>query len=59
MTEALFEPEPAVDVETLRKIHLRQKPNERRANVAIAHGLAYNPHVDGKLRLTPRGREHL
>jgi len=27
--------------------------------IAIAHGLAYDPHVNGRLRLTPAGREKL
>lgn len=27
--------------------------------IAIAHGHVYDPHVDGRLRLTPVGRERL
>jgi hypothetical protein len=27
--------------------------------IAVAHGLAYDPHVDGRLRLTPVGRAKL
>lgn len=40
-----------------RKIGGKTKP--RLQSIAIAHGLAYDPHVDGRLRLTPRGREKL
>jgi hypothetical protein len=38
---------------------LTGKTSKRETSKAIAHGLAYNPHVDGRLRLTPRGREKL
>lgn len=40
-----------------RKIGGKTKP--RLQGIAIAHGLAYDPHVDGKLRLTPAGRARL
>lgn len=33
--------------------------SSREQAISIAHGLAYDPHVDGKLRLTPTGRERL
>lgn len=39
------------------KVGGTRKP--RLQSIAIAHGLAYNPHVDDRLRLTPVGRARL
>ena len=52
-----------VDVAALEEIRvsgkLTGKTSAKRTSIAIAHGLAYDPHVDGRLRLTPVGREKL
>jgi hypothetical protein len=44
-----------VDVATLEEIRRTGKTKPRLQTVAIAHGLAYDPHVNGRLRLTPKG----
>jgi hypothetical protein len=48
------------DFLTLREIQTEGRAIGKRADqrtaIAIAHGLAYDPHVDGRLRLTPPGR---
>lgn len=50
----------AADMETLRRIHAgKVTRGTKAANVPLAHGLAYDPHVDGRLRLTPAGRAKL
>lgn len=43
----------------LAEIRDTGKTSKKATSVAIAHGLAYDPHVDGRLRLTDRGRERL
>lgn len=43
----------------LEEIRDTGKTKARPQAMAIAHGLAYDPHVDGRLRLTPPGRERL
>lgn len=43
----------------LEEIRDRGKTKPKPQAMAIAHGLAYDPHVDGRLRLTPPGRERL
>jgi len=48
-----------VDVVALEEIRTTGKTSAKRTQIAIAHGLAYDPHVDGRLRLTPVGREKL
>lgn len=48
-----------IDIVALEKIRATGKAKPREATIAIAHGLAYDPHVDGRLRLTPVGREKL
>lgn len=35
------------------------KRSDHRTMRAIAHGLAYDPHIDGRLKLTPPGRARL
>ena len=48
-----------VDVVALEEIAHTGKTNAKATTIAIAHGLAYDPRVDGRLRLTPVGREKL
>lgn len=48
-----------VDVVALEEIRTAGKTSAKRTQIAIAHGLAYDPHVDGRLRLTPVGRARL
>lgn len=48
-----------VDVVALEEIRTTGKTSAKRTQIAIAHGLAYDPHADGRLRLTPVGREKL
>lgn len=48
-----------VDVVALEEIRTTGKTNAKATTIAIAHGLAYDPHVDGRMRLTPVGREKL
>lgn len=43
----------------LEEIRATGKTSKRETSIAIAHGLAYDPHVDGRLRLTPPGRAKL
>jgi hypothetical protein len=43
----------------LAEIRDTGKTKPKQQTIAIAHGLAFDPHVDGRLRLTPRGREKL
>lgn len=47
------------DPDVLRRIHETGQAAQRAEAVAIAQGLAYNPHVDGRLRLTEPGRQML
>jgi hypothetical protein len=54
MTQAaLFEESPALAA--LRKLQAGGKLSEREATIAIAHGDVYDPHIDGRLRLTSAG----
>lgn len=48
-----------VDVTALEEIRATGKTKAKAQAIAIAHGLAYDPHVDGRLRLTPVGRTKL
>jgi len=48
-----------VDVVALEEIRATGKTKPKALTIAIAHGLAYDPHVDGRHRLTPVGREKL
>jgi hypothetical protein len=48
-----------VDVEALELIASTGKAKPKQVSIAIAHGLAYDPRVEGRLRLTPLGREKL
>ena len=48
-----------VDVVALEEIRTTGKTSAKRTEIAIAHGLAFDPHVDGRLRLTPPGRAAL
>jgi hypothetical protein len=43
----------------LEEIRDTGKTKPKALTIAIAHGLAYDPHVDGRHRLTPVGREKL
>lgn len=55
----LFSDAIGADVEALEQIHRTGKAKPKAVSIAIAHGLAYDPHVDGRLRLTPVGRAKL
>jgi hypothetical protein len=46
-----------LEVESLEQIRKRGKTSTKATAVAIAHGLAFDPHVDGRLRLTSKGHE--
>ena len=48
-----------VDVVALEEIRTTGKTKPKALTIAVAHGLAYDPHVDGRLRLTPVGRAKL
>lgn len=48
-----------VDVVALEEIRTTGKAKPKAVTIAVAHGLAYDPHVDGRLRLTPVGRAKL
>lgn len=37
----------------------KRKSGSREQNILLAHSLIYDPRVDGRLRLTPRGEELL
>lgn len=57
--DSLFDSPPdrgAANLDALRRFHAGQKIGQREQNVLLAHGLLFDPHVDGKLRLTPPGR---
>jgi hypothetical protein len=46
----------AAHMETLRRVHAGAvRRGTKAANVPMAHGLVYDPHIDGKLKLTPAG----
>lgn len=57
--DALFDVGQTVDVSALEQIDCEGKAKTKAQQIAIAHGLAFDPHVDGRLRLTPLGREKL
>jgi hypothetical protein len=61
MQEGLFnELERAtVAISFLEEIRAKGKTKDKAQTRAIAHGLAYDPHVDGRLRLTPAGEARL
>lgn len=40
----------------LRRFVNKQSITKREESILIAHRLIYNPHVDGRMRLTNRGR---
>jgi hypothetical protein len=48
-----------VDVTALEEVRTTGKTKARAQAIAIAHGLIYDPHIDGALRLTPAGRAKL
>lgn len=48
-----------VDVVALEEIRVKGKTKQKPQQIAIAHGLAFDPHVDGRLRLTPVGAARL
>lgn len=39
--------------------HTGKTTSKKGKQIAIAHGEVYDPHVDGRLRLTPVGRARL
>jgi hypothetical protein len=43
----------------LRRFARGEKITRRQGNILLAHSLIYDPHVDGRKRLTPAGRELL
>ena len=50
----------AAHMDVLRRVHAgKVTRGTKAANVPMAHGLVYDPHVDGRLKLTPKGREKL
>lgn len=49
----------AVAAAFLMEIRDRGKTKPKAQTIAVAHGLAYDPHVDGRLRLTSRGLAQL
>jgi hypothetical protein len=50
----------AANMEMLRQIRMGKiRRSTKAANVLMAHGLAYDPHVDGRLKLTPAGLAQL
>ncbi|HEX7246435.1 MAG TPA: hypothetical protein VF245_12820 [Solirubrobacterales bacterium] len=55
----LFSEAAGADVVALEEVQRTGKTNAKATTIAIAHGLVYDPHVDGRLRLTPLGREKL
>lgn len=61
MQEGLFTPIERCTVARvfLEEIAATGKTKPKVQTVAIAHGLAYDPHVDGRLRLTSPGRAKL
>jgi hypothetical protein len=59
VSDRLFDVGSAVDTAALEQIRLEGKAKQKAQAIAIAHGLAFDPHVDGRLRLTPAGREKL
>lgn len=59
-TESLLPPERLIAAAALLdEIRRTGKAKPRQQAIAIAHGLAFDPHVDGRLRLTPVGVERL
>lgn len=58
MSDRLFDV-AVEDTAALEQIRLEGKTKAKDQARAIAHGLAYNPHVDGRLKLTPAGRAKL
>ena len=61
MQEGLFTEleRAAIAASFLEEIRVKGKTKPKMQTIAIAHGLAFDPHVDGKLRLTPVGRAQL
>lgn len=43
----------------LEEIRAKGKTKPTMQRIAVAHGLAFDPHVDGRLRLTPVGAARL
>jgi hypothetical protein len=55
-----FEPEPEDRrAELLRRWKRGEKLKKRTLSILCAHSLLYDPHVDGRLRMSPAGRELL
>lgn len=48
-----------IDIVALEQIRTTGKAKPKAVSIAIVHGLAYDPHVDGRLRLTLPGRAKL
>lgn len=61
MQEGLFNDvkRSTVAVGFLEEIRAKGKTKPKVQTIAIAHGLAFDPHVDGRLRLTPAGEARL
>lgn len=61
MQEGLFTPleRSTVAAGFLAEIRDRGKTKPKMQTIAIAHSLAFDPHVDGRLRLTPVGEARL
>lgn len=61
MQEGLFNEleRVTVAVSFLEEIRAKGKTKPKMQTVAIAHGLAFDPHIDGRLRLTPVGEARL
>jgi hypothetical protein len=57
--DTLFNVPSDVDAAALEQIRLEGKAKPKQQQIAIARGLAFDPHVDGRLRLTPAGRAQL
>lgn len=61
MQEGLFTPigRSTVAAGFLAEIQAKGKTKPKVQTIAIAHGLAFDPHIDGRLRLTPAGEARL
>jgi hypothetical protein len=61
MQEGLFDEleRATVAASFLEEIRAKGKTKAKAQTITIAHGLAYDPHVDGRLRLTPAGEARL
>lgn len=57
--DLFFDAAGGVDVVALEEIRVTGKTSAKKQQILVGHGHAYDPHVDGRLRLTPAGREKL